>query len=229
MKTRFLRNSKLAGGFGLLLALILALSLALPAMAGTPHYNIFRGSVTVCGEDMPEGTVVEAELNGVPENSVTVDDSGQYPNLTVGMASGETGDAVQIIVEGQVVYEGVLGEGVLENTGTFANVDLELDPMLTIAVSGSGTTTPAVGEHGPYTCDDPQALLADPDTGWHFVEWTGDVDTVDNVTAADTFITMDGIYSIMANFEAEAPPDECTLTFDVIGTGSVTDPASSPG
>jgi len=46
-------------------------------------------------------------------------------------------------------------------------------------------------------------LVATPDAGHQFVKWTGDVDTIANVNAAITTITMDGDYSILANFGLE--------------------------
>jgi uncharacterized repeat protein (TIGR02543 family) len=49
-------------------------------------------------------------------------------------------------------------------------------------------------------------LVVFPHTGYHFVNWTGDVDTMVDVNAASTTITMNGNYEITANFE-EIPPD----------------------
>jgi uncharacterized repeat protein (TIGR02543 family) len=46
-------------------------------------------------------------------------------------------------------------------------------------------------------------LLADADAGYHFVNWTGDVDTVADVNDASTTMTMNDDYSITANFEEE--------------------------
>jgi len=46
-------------------------------------------------------------------------------------------------------------------------------------------------------------LVATPEAGYRFVKWTGDVDTIANVNAAITTITMDGDYSILANFGLE--------------------------
>lgn len=48
-------------------------------------------------------------------------------------------------------------------------------------------------------------LIAEPEWGYQFVNWTGDVDTIADVNAGTTIITMDGDYSITANFE-EIPP-----------------------
>ena len=42
-------------------------------------------------------------------------------------------------------------------------------------------------------------LVATPDAGYRFVEWAGDVDTLADVNAASTNITVNGHYSITAN------------------------------
>ena len=47
--------------------------------------------------------------------------------------------------------------------------------------------------------------MAKPENGYRFVNWTGDVDTIDNVNAAQTAITMNNEYSVTANFEKGQP------------------------
>ena len=49
------------------------------------------------------------------------------------------------------------------------------------------------------------ALVARPHEGHRFVNWTGDVDTIADLNAAETTITVNGDYSILASFE-ELPP-----------------------
>jgi hypothetical protein len=44
-------------------------------------------------------------------------------------------------------------------------------------------------------------LKAEPQEGYRFVDWSGGVDTITNVNAAATNITIEGDYSISANFE----------------------------
>ena len=44
-------------------------------------------------------------------------------------------------------------------------------------------------------------LEATADAGYEFVSWTGDVDTIASVHAAETTITVDGAYFIVANFD----------------------------
>jgi hypothetical protein len=101
---------------------------------------------------------------------------------------------------------------------------------LTIAsTAGGSVTTP--GEAGPYTYDEGTvvSLVAIPDAGYRFVNWTGNVSTITDVNAAATNITMNGDYSITANFAAVYD-----LTISSTAGGSVTTPGEgtsnySPG
>jgi len=71
---------------------------------------------------------------------------------------------------------------------------------LTITSFGGGTvTTPGVGT---FTRDAGTVvnLVATPNADYQFVNWTGDIGTIDDVNAANTTITMNGDYSITANF-----------------------------
>jgi hypothetical protein len=73
---------------------------------------------------------------------------------------------------------------------------------LTISsISGGSVTDP--GE-GVFTYDEGAVvdLMATPGAGYQFVEWTGDVGTIADVYAASTNVTMNGDYSITANFMA---------------------------
>jgi uncharacterized repeat protein (TIGR02543 family) len=67
------------------------------------------------------------------------------------------------------------------------------------------------------------SLNATPDSGYQFVGWTGDVYTIDNVHASETIITVNGDYSIMANFELP-PPVRYSLNIIGPAYGSVTTP-----
>jgi hypothetical protein len=71
--------------------------------------------------------------------------------------------------------------------------------LIVSSTAGGNVTTP--GE-GTFTYDEGTVvnLMATPDTGYRFANWTGNVSTVANITAAVTNITMNGDYSIMANF-----------------------------
>jgi len=78
---------------------------------------------------------------------------------------------------------------------------------LTIA-STKGVSAIEPGE-GVFTYDGGTVvdLVAEAEEGYRFIEWTGDVGTIADVYAAETTITMNGDYSITANFE-EVPPSQ---------------------
>jgi hypothetical protein len=77
--------------------------------------------------------------------------------------------------------------------------------VLTIdSSSGGNVTTPGVGNFTYYE-GTVVYLLATPHAGYHFVNWTGNVSTISNVKRLATSITINGSYSIMANFEVDPP------------------------
>ena len=84
--------------------------------------------------------------------------------------------------------------------GIISCVGVEYD--LTIAsTTGGSVTVPGEGTFTYYEGTDVD-LMAETEEGYHFVNWTGDVGTISDVSAAATTITVDGEYSIMANFVA---------------------------
>src|SRR5512136_1861055 len=76
---------------------------------------------------------------------------------------------------------------------------------LTIS-STEGGEIATLGE-GTFTCDEGMVinLVATPASGYRFVSWTGDVDTVENINAASTRITVNGDCAAAANFEPIHP------------------------
>ncbi|UCD22534.1 MAG: hypothetical protein JSW22_02560 [Chloroflexota bacterium] len=94
-----------------------------------------------------------------------------------------------------------------QGMGTIVDNDLPGYPVdLTISsTAGGNVTTP--GE-GTFAYDEGMvvALVATPDAGYRFVNWTGDVGTIGNVNAAATNITMGGDYSISASFIEKQEP-----------------------
>jgi len=72
---------------------------------------------------------------------------------------------------------------------------------LTISTTeGGDVTTPGKGT-STYDEGEVVDLVAEAEWGYRFVNWTGDVDNVASVEDATTTITMEGDYSITANFE----------------------------
>jgi len=72
---------------------------------------------------------------------------------------------------------------------------------LTILIAGGGSVAePGEGSFS-YDAGTVVELLATPASGYRFINWTGDVDTIANVTSASTSIVIAGNYLITANFE----------------------------
>ncbi|MFO7773724.1 MAG: CFI-box-CTERM domain-containing protein [Dehalococcoidia bacterium] len=97
---------------------------------------------------------------------------------------------------------------------------------LTISsTEGGSVTTP--GE-GVFIRDAGEAvpLVAEAEEEYQFVKWTGDVDTIADVNAAATNITMEDCYSITANFKSWHPEPlvEVDLTVSSTSGGLVTVP-----
>jgi len=87
-----------------------------------------------------------------------------------------------------------------------------------VAISGGLTLTYEVGTV--------VSLNASPDSGYQFLHWTGDVYTIDNVHASQTVITVNGNYSIMAEFEV-LQPVQYSLTIISPAHGSVITPGEA--
>lgn len=87
------------------------------------------------------------------------------------------------------------------NTGKTVTVRFEPVPPpafeLMVAVQGQGTVTPAGGMYEEGTVLD---LLAQPETGWHFAHWLGDVSGTD----ASITVTMDADIHVTAVFQEDA-------------------------
>ncbi len=198
---------------GLLFSLSLSSVLALD-VPKLPH--AFYGSLIIDGSPAPAGVKVEVKGTGIAtgtdSNPIYTSETGKYGDpgpygiklLAQGGADIEDGTELTFFVD-----DVDTGQTFLFQSGEITELDLIVTStpppaaMNSLEVSSTGGGCVDIpGEAGPYYYppgfDAP--LLAVPDECFSFVEWTGDVGTVDNVTAADTFITMSGNYTIMAVF-----------------------------
>ena len=92
---------------------------------------------------------------------------------------------------------------------------------LTMAVNGSGATSPSVGTH-TYDENTTVTLSATPAPGWEFDRWGGSISSSLNPTT----VTMSGNKSVTAYF-TELPPEQYTLTMAVSGNGSTSPPVGT--
>jgi len=225
------RNSKLAGGLGLLLALSLIIALAVPVLAVPGPDAQFSGSAKVCNTAAAAGTVVSARIGSTQYGTTTVDALGNYVCMvhsddpaTPGKEGGVVGETVEFYFVG--------GGDRLAGTAQFPPMltPVVLNLQATQAILTVNVNNPAwgsvtePGSPGPFTygCGTPVDLLAVvANAGYVFVNWTGQVGTVDQVTAADTFITMSGDYTIQANFAPTGAATKVQVETAANGTGTV--------
>ena len=93
---------------------------------------------------------------------------------------------------------------------------------LTVSSTAEGSVTTPGEEIYTYELGEVINLVAEPEDGYRFVRWTGDVSTVGNVNAASTNITMQDNFLITANFAT--PPIQYNLSIASTAGGSVTTP-----
>jgi hypothetical protein len=109
-----------------------------------------------------------------------------------------------------------------EAKSIIANFALLSYDLTTDSTDGGAVTSP--GEDiFTYDCGTVVPLVAAAEEGYYFVNWSGDVDTIANISAPTTSITMMGDYSITANFEL-IPPGQFVLTTSSTAGGSVATP-----
>jgi len=100
---------------------------------------------------------------------------------------------------------------------------MKLQREHTVTISsrpGGSVTSPGEGVFA-YDDGDVVHLVATPDPNYYFVKWTGtgvDAGKVTDPTAASTTITVDGDYTVQANFRI----NQHTVTVTTAGPGSVT-------
>ena len=85
----------------------------------------------------------------------------------------------------------------------FAEIPPPPPPIVTLTTSSSAGGSVATPGEATFPYDEGTVvdLQAEPEEGYRFVIWIGDVDEIADVTAASTTITMNGDYSITATFK----------------------------
>ncbi len=196
---------------------LLTMNLGVPVHADDPPPipHAFYGSVTINGNKAPVGTEIEARgenvITDIEGNPITTTKIGEYgsphPMERKLVVQGH-------ITEGTILTFYVDGFAADQTHAWHSGEETELDLTVDLAVvmfsliisSTVGGEVTAPGE-GTFSYDEDEVvdLVATADTGYRFVNWTGDVDTIADVDAAATTITMDGDYDITANFEPVRP------------------------
>jgi hypothetical protein len=165
-------------------------------LTGANDYGIYLESVA-------SGSTVLIKFNSLAGNGdygLYVEDSTVTVDATYnwwGDASGPSGG----------VADPVTGR-IADGTGVAVSEHVHFDPWLTayvyaLTISSTGGGSVIIPGEGTFAYDHGTVvdLVAITDTFYNFDKWTGDVGTIADVNAAATTITMNGDYSITANFK----------------------------
>ena len=186
--------------------------------------DIYDAETTVT---MNEDYSIRANFEQIPQEQFDLTiSSGAGGSVTTpgeGAFSCDEGVVIILVATPACGYQFINWTG---NVGTIANINAAITTItmnrdyaikanfqqipseqfdLTISsTAGGSVTTP--GE-GTFTRDAGTvvSLAASPASGYHFVNWIGDVGTIANVNAASTTITMNDDYSITAVFTEDSP------------------------
>jgi len=173
------------------------------------------GSITQPGETQPGGDPF------VYEENTMVDLVAE--NYTHYHFTGWTGDDVGTVGNVTAASTNITMYDSYSITANF-----ELDEgwySLTVAsTEGGSVITPGEGT-SVHAANATVDLVAEPNEGYQFLKWTGDVSTIGDIYAASTNISMNASYSITATFLTPHPePVMATLTISSTEGGSVTIP-----
>ena len=167
--------------------------------------NILTGAtegITTRGGSLDNSTVLinSNSLGGNGNYGLYVEDSAVIVDATSnwwGHASGPSGGVADPVT-------GTIADG----TGVAVSEHARFDPWLstyqcTLTISSTGGGSVIVPGEGTFSYDAGTVvdLIAMPDTFYDFDKWTGDEDALANANAAATKITINGDYSITAEFK----------------------------
>ena len=161
-----------------------------------------------------DGTVVATGLSNDGQCDV-----GGWTNITQVAAGGW--HTVGLKDCGTVVATGLNNDGQC-NVGGWILKTLSSEPPgtyhLTIS-SAAGGSVAAPGDGIFAYCESEVVnLVAEAESGYGFVNWTGDIGTIAGANDATTTITMNGDYFITANFEQVTPQFDLTISSTAGGT-----------
>ncbi len=228
-----------------LLCLLLTFSMAVPVFAQpppTPHS--FYGTVTIDGAPATAGTVIDARGTGVftavpPYNPITTTVEGEYgsssplgPWLVV-QGYIDEGTPIGFYVNNvQAQLYDVAAQASSDtyafHSGTFTELNLIVGTppaqytLMVASTAGGSVTNPGEGTF-TRNAGTEVTLVAQADAGYEFLNWTGAVSTVADVNATSTTITMNGNYSITANFA------EIGITYDLTVASTAGGSVTTPG
>jgi hypothetical protein len=218
---------RLTGALALLLALCIIAGGIMPAYADEPPTMVhqFYGAVSSDGVPVAEGTSVEAFVDDVKQAETTVDSQGRYGYNPLFRVSGTAGASVTFHVDGVQADEQatwVLGAVQELNLTIHEGPQPPVQYELTISSTAGGSVAiPGEGDF-PYHAGAQVELLAEPEAGYGFVNWTANSTvTFADASAAETTLTMPSRnVTVTAHFGVA---NELSMTADPVASGDAID------
>jgi len=193
------------------------ISFQIPPSAKGSHKLDAEGSVSQLYE------VEDATFEVTPEISIDKSSGGVGESITMkgsGFAANERD--IKILFDDQAVVTDIRADAVgywqasfqvpLKPPGVYTVTaegemtnpvvtEFRIKPLITISSTTGGSVT--VPGEGAFTYNEGTVvdLVATPAVGYRFANWTGDVGTIADINDPTTTITMNGHYSITANFD----------------------------
>ena len=182
---------KRASIFLITVALVAAMAGCVAIQYNVTFSSTAGGSVTAPGEGIFTYVFcTEVSLVATPDSGY------QFVNWT-----GDV-QAIADVNSASTIITSVQGDYSIR--ANFEQIPAGLFGLTTSSTDGGSVTLPGEGTF-LYFAGTEASLVATPNSGYRFVNWTGDVATIANVNSASATITMEGSYSITANFDAIAP------------------------
>jgi hypothetical protein len=177
------------------LAVMLAISVGLVGCTSEGVPETMRYNLTVSSTE--GGSVTE------PRETTSTYDEGTVVNLTAEAEDGYrfvdwSGD-VSTIANANDATTTVTVNDNYEITANFEAIPPDKYSLTVHSTAGGSVTSPGLGTF-TYDKGTTVNLVATPASGYQFIKWTGDIDTVANISAASTIIAMSGYYTITASF-----------------------------
>ena len=178
---------------------------------------------------------ITAEFVRQYDLTISSTEGGSVTTPGEGVFTYDEGTVVDLIAETDACYEFINWTG---DVGTIADVyaastNITMDAAKNVTANfallrynltadstdGGSVTTPGEDTF-TYDCGTVVDLMAEADACYEFINWTGDAGTIADVEAAATNITMNGDYSITANFEVVYPTVTTKAATNITATSS---------
>jgi uncharacterized repeat protein (TIGR02543 family) len=206
-------TGRLTGALALLLALCLTAGGVMPAYAIEPPPEMphqFYGTVSLNGDPVEQGTLLEAFVDAVRKAETTIDAEGRYGYDPIFRVSGTVGGMVTFYVGGIEADEDATWEsGKVQKL----NLTIHEEPAppvqyeLTIySTTGGSVIIPGEGVF-TYYAGAQVHLLTVAEAGYQFVGWTAPAGDFDDEIAKETTFTMPSqSATVTASFEEVPVP-----------------------